>query len=405
MRFLNSVIALFIFKLCSPIVGYTQVVEASNNYLLVVSLDGFRWDYQDLYNIPILDSIEHVGVKASSLQPAFPSKTFPNHYTIATGLYPDSHGLVSNSFFCRQTNDYYSVSNRARVQDGEYYGGEPIWVSAEKQGLKSASYYWIGSEAKIKGKRPSIWKVYDSSVSYEARIDSVVNWFQLPYVERPRICMLYFDEPDKAGHRFGPVSDTTKNVIESLNGHLSILCARLSALPIKDSINVIILSDHGMGPIHSTRNIDLSEVIDTSDVEYMVGSNPFFLIEPKEERMSFLQEQLGKIEGLKVWSKQEIPSYLHYGTHENIANLVVVADSAWSITMGQPGAYFNGTHGYEPTNMNMHGIFYAFGPAFKKGYRKESFESIHIYELMCKLLNIEAARNDGDLNEIEDVLK
>nr|WP_319398203.1 ectonucleotide pyrophosphatase/phosphodiesterase [uncultured Carboxylicivirga sp.] len=382
--------------------GSTKVKNTP--YLIVISLDGFRWDYQDLYDTPFLDSIEKIGVKAVSLQPSFPSKTFPNHYTIATGLYPDHHGLVSNSFYSVKHKDFYKVRDRSKVQDGSYYGGEPIWVTAEKNGIKSASYFWVGSEADVKGVRPSIWKQYDSKIGYSARIDSMVSWLQLPYKQRPHLCMLYFDEPDGVGHHYGPNSDSTKNKVHQLDSYLSDIVNKINVLDIKDSINLIILSDHGMGEITNEKKIALDQLIDTSQINYVLGGNPFYLIDVKPIHIQEVNYELNRTEGLTAWQKEEVPKYLHYGTHENISSLVVVADSAYSIVTDSSDVAIGGTHGYDPTNKDMHGIFYAMGPAFKNGYSAKTFENIQIYELMCYILNMKPADNDGDFKVTKDLL-
>ena len=381
-----------------------QVAGNKAPYLVVISLDGFRWDYQDLYQTPCLDSIEQIGVKASSLQASFPSKTFPNHYTIATGMYPDHHGLVSNSYYSPAHQAIYKINDRSKVGDGTYYGGEPIWVSAENQGLKTACYFWVGSEADVQGLRPSIWKEYDRSVSYSARIDSVITWLQLPCPQRPNLCMLYFDEPDRVGHHYGPQSDSTRKVVEQLDGYLRELTTKLNQLSIKDSVNVIIVSDHGMGAVSKERYHVINDVIDTSMLDYALGSNPVYMVQAKPSFHQEIKEQFNRLQGITARDKSEMPKYLHYGTNENIAPLVVVADSAWSISLTKPGKYTGGAHGYDPTNKDMHGIFYAFGPSFKNAYSKSTFENIHIYNLMCQLLGVQPAVNDGDSGELKDIL-
>ncbi|MBS2097530.1 alkaline phosphatase family protein [Carboxylicivirga linearis] len=395
------------FIICLFVSCDSLVVENEHHkpYLLVVSLDGFRWDYQDLYNTPFLDSIEKVGAKAKSLQPSFPSKTFPNHYSIATGLYPDHHGLVANSFYSKKYADFYKVRDREKVQDGNYYGGEPIWVTVEKNGIKSASYFWVGTEADVQGIRPTYWKQYDSAIGYSARIDSVVSWLNLPYNQRPHLCMLYFDEPDGVGHNYGPESDSTRIMVNRLDAYLSELTNKINDIGIKDSIDIIILSDHGMGAINDERKVVINQIIDTAQVNYITGSNPFYLLDAKEPFIKKIKNELNCIPGIQAWEKDSVPDYLHYGTNKNIASLIVVADSAYSIVADPTDMVIGGTHGYDPTNKDMHGIFYAFGPSFKNGYASETFENIQIYELMCHILGVRAVDNDGDLKVTEDLLK
>ena len=139
-------------------------------YLVLVSLDGFRWDYQDLYNTPALDRIAADGVRAERMIPVFPTLTFPNHYSIATGLYPAHHGLIDNTFPNDDLSDWYSIRRREAVQDGAWYAGEPVWVAAEKAGMVTAAYYFVGTEADIQGIPMTYWHTFDASVPGTTRV-------------------------------------------------------------------------------------------------------------------------------------------------------------------------------------------------------------------------------------------
>lgn len=221
-------------------------VDRDRPYVVMVSLDAFRWDYDSIYRTPVLDDIARHGVMAERLIPSFPTKTFPNHYTIATGLYPDHHGLVNNSFYAPDLDLVYRIGDRAMVSNGEFYGGEPLWVTARKQGMKSASFYWVGSEAPIQGIQPDYWKVFDDEVAFGDRVDTVLNWLSLPAVKRPHLVTLYFEEPDAISHSYGPFSPETGAVVTSLDSLLGVLRQGLSRLPHSKNINLIVLSDHGM---------------------------------------------------------------------------------------------------------------------------------------------------------------
>ena len=203
-------------------------------YVLMISFDGFRADYIDWYNTPNFDRLAKQGVKADGMKPVFVSKTFPNHYSLATGMYIENHGLVGNYFYDKKLDATYTLSDRSKVEDGRFYGGEPLWATAEKQGMKTASYFWVGTEASIAGVRPSIWKKYDHNFSFTARIDSVEKWFNLPVEIRPQLVMLYFHEPDDAGHRFGPKSAETEAMIDSMDsimGHILDSMEKLDIYP------------------------------------------------------------------------------------------------------------------------------------------------------------------------------
>jgi len=210
----------------------------------MLSMDGFRWDYPDIAETPNLDYIKEHGVKAQSLKPSFPTKTFPNHYTMITGLYPDHHGIIHNNFYDPEKEMYYRTSNREAVQNGEFYGGEPIWVTAENQDIITASYFWIGSEAAVRGVKPTYWKIYEHHFPYTQRIDSVIYWLELPEDERPHLITWYMDEPDSKGHRYGPESTEIKETITYLDSLVGVFLNRLQELPIHENINIIITSDH-----------------------------------------------------------------------------------------------------------------------------------------------------------------
>ncbi len=395
-----------VFLLASCTRTKDQSYETYENYVILVSFDGFRWDYPDLYNLPSFDDMELNGVKAERLIPSFPTKTFPNHYTIATGLYPDHHGLISNSFYARDLGLLYRIGNRAMVTNPDFYDGEPIWNTAEKQGLISASFYWVGSEAPIGGIEPTYWKTYDGSVPFSDRVDTVMHWLKLPLEKRPRFITLYFDEPDGVGHSFGPVHRNTQEVIEQLDGILSVLRKEISKLPYGEKVNLIVTSDHGMGAISPERYVNIYDYVNREWIESDFGSNPFYLIDAIDGYEDSVAHILNRVDGISAWRKENIPAYLNYGSHPRITDIVVVADSAWSVGVkADPSGYSGGTHGYDNSNSDMHAIFYADGPAFKDNYIHPSFENVHIYSLIAHILDLDPAETDGNIEEVKDMLK
>ncbi len=394
------------FSSCRNADKYTD--ETYENYVILVSFDGFRWDYPDMYDTPNFDAMAKNGVKAEGLIPSFPTKTFPNHYTLATGLYPDHHGLINNTFFAPDLGLLYRIGNRDMVQNPDFYGGEPIWNTAERQGVKSASFFWVGSEAKIGGLAPTYWKIYDGSVPFEARVDTVVNWLKLPLEKRPRFITLYFQEPDGIGHSFGPEHEETGKVIKELDGILGKLRKELSTLPYGNKVNLIVTSDHGMGEISSERYVNIYGVVNEAWVEADYGSDPVYLIDAVDEFVDTLAYTLNAAEGVTAWQKDEIPAYLHYGTHPRIPDIVAVADSGWSLGVREQKAnssYIGGTHGYDNTNSDMHAIFYAEGPAFKEDFVHKPFENVNVYILIAEILGLEPAETDGDIELVRDMLK
>jgi len=376
------------------------------NYVLLVSLDGFRWDYPQLYNTPNINKIAIDGVKADRLIPSFPTVTFPNHYTIATGLYPDHHGLIDNNFVAPDLGLSYRMSDRAAVENPSFYGGEPIWITAEKQGAKAASFFWVGSEAAVGGIHPAYWKKYDGTVTYEARIDTVVKWLGYSENKRPELVTLYFDEPDATGHKFGPKSPQTKKAVEILDSLMGVLRLKLSSLPYNKRINIILVSDHGMEAISSQRYINLKEFVPERMISSLEGGNPVYFIDPRQGKLDSVLLLLNARKGLKAWSKSNVPARLHFGTNPRIPQIVVVADSSWSIGTRPDGSSLRGgAHGYDNSNSDMFAIFYAAGPAFKKNYQFHELNNTDIYGMICRILNLKPAPNDGNPEDYRKILR
>jgi len=375
-------------------------------YLIVLSMDGFRWDYANKTATPNLDKILENGVKAERMIPSFPTKTFPNHYTMATGLYPDHHGIVLNNFYDPVEDRYYSTFDRELVGDGSFYGGEPIWNTAEKQDLKSAVLFWVGSEADVQGIRPSIWKPYEHNMPYGDRIDTVISWLQKPAQIRPHLIMWYFDEPDGIGHGYGPDSPEIIQTVEYLDSLLGVFMDRLAALPIAEEVNFIVTSDHGMCALSEARVVMLDDYLDTAWVAEAQGNNPVWTILVKDGFEDDIQEALTQIEHIKWWKSEEVPERLVYGKNPRTLDYVIVADSSWSVFYNKMGSYFGGTHGFDNANKDMHTIFYATGPALKTGaYINPVFRNVSLYPLMCEILHLDPAPNNGSLDEVKGMLK
>lgn len=376
----------------------------NNPYLIVLSLDAFRWDYPDIYNTPNLDSIAKNGVKVESLLPAFPSKTFPNHYTMATGLYPQNHGIVQNVFTDPILGDY-TLGDRSAVQNGAFYGGEPIWVTAEQQGVKSACFYWPGSEAPIKGTSPSIWKKYDESIPFEARADSVISWLKKPSSDRPHLIMWYYEEPDGISHSYGPNSKETKQIVERIDSVIGDFRGKIHSLPFADSINIVFTADHGMAPISEDKSISIDEYIKDDWVKSVKGSNPVYLLQPKNNIYTdSIISKLSGLEELDCWEKTGIPEHLHYGNNHRIFEVVCAAKPGFSIYWKNQSYANGGAHGYDPTFKDMHAIFYATGPAFKKSFVHQSIENVNLYALFAEILNLNPANTDGHLKNVKGLL-
>lgn len=398
----NSIFLLIIVVLFSCT---TVPDKESKPYVVMLSVDGFRWDYADKVATPNLDRIAKMGVKAKSLKSSFPTKTFPNHYSIATGLYPDHHGIVLNSFYDPSEDRYYSIMDREAVEDGSFYGGEPIWVTAEQQGVVSGSFFWVGSEAEIKGTRPTYWKKYDHDFPYKQRIDSVISWLEKPEDLRPHLILWYFDEPDHIGHKSGPDSKELKSKVEELDSLVGYFMNRINKLPIKDQINIIVTSDHGMASISDERKIALQEHITMDWVEEMQGYNPNYNIQVEERYIDSVYNELLEIEHISFWKSTDIPARLHYGSNDRTLDIVVVADSSWSLVPTMDKKIGFGAHGYDNGNKDMDAIFYAYGPAFKENYVSPTFNNVDIYPLIAHILELKPTEVDGSFDNVKGLLK
>jgi predicted AlkP superfamily pyrophosphatase or phosphodiesterase len=391
-----AVFTVIIFSACSKLRS-----ERDKPYVVMVSLDAFRWDYDSIYGTPVLDDIARKGVTATRLIPSFPTKTFPNHYTIATGLYPDHHGLVNNSFYAPDLDLVYRIGDRAMVSNGAFYGGEPVWVTARKQGMKSASFYWVGSEAPVQGIQPDYWKPYDDEVPFGDRVDTVLKWLSMPINKRPHLVTLYFEEPDAVSHGYGPVSPETAAMVRSLDSLIGVLRTGLGKLPNAADINLIVLSDHGMTEVDNSRYNYIFDTLPQRMVKRIYGGNPVWAIEPAEGKSDSLLILLNVQRGMKAWKRNELPVHLHYGTHLRIPEILLVADPGWTAGLRpEPRGDTRGDHGYDWRCRDMHSIFYAEGPAFKKGFSVDTLYNVDIYNIVTGVLGLVPAPNDGNPERI-----
>ncbi len=388
---------------------------AKDKYVLMVSFDGFRYDYIDMCDTPNFDKVAKNGIKAESLIPVFPSLTFPNHYSIATGSYAGTHNITGNTFYDKKLKKEYSLYKKETVRDPAFYKSEPIWATVERQGLKSASYFWVGSEAPIKGYSPSIFKYYDGSVPFKARVDSIISWFELPLEKRPNLSMLYFSEPDQTGHDLGVDNLEIISVIEEMDEVLGYLIGRLEGLEIYPKLDIIIVSDHGMANVDKERRIIIDDYL-VEEVENLIirGRGAFIQIDIKENRIdrSHFLKKISKIPNTQAWPKNKIPDRFKFKNY-NTGEYLILADEGWLLTTRErfekSKFTLGGMHGYDPLLPNMHGIFYTMGPSIKKKGSIKSFENIHIYPFICRLLDIDPYTSsldppDGSIKILEDIL-
>ena len=382
------------------------VFAGSKPYVILVSFDGFRWDYLKREITPNLEKIKENGVSALSLRPTFPSKTFPNHQSIITGMYPAHHGIIANTFGDPFNKTIYRMGDTNAVRDGKWYLGEAFWETAERQGIKTASYFWPGSEILISYRHPSYYEKYDHERPYEKRIDGVINWLKLSPEKRPHFITVYFHETDTQAHKFGPDSPENNQAIKTLDNIAGLLFQKLDEIKMRDSVNVIFVSDHGMTEVSQERTINIEKIADSPDCKFYDGG-PIMFVEPKKEKVNDVFNILKKNENhYKVYLRNEVPEYFHFNDHPFISQIVVVADLGWTVLTNKKSDWDGkGNHGYDNNQLDMHGIFLAVGPNFKKNYRTGTLWNIDIYPLLCKIFEIFPRTNiDGKLDRIEFIL-
>ncbi|MEN1726943.1 MAG: ectonucleotide pyrophosphatase/phosphodiesterase [Pseudomonadota bacterium] len=385
--------------------------EAETTPLLLISIDGFRHDYFDLTDTPALDRLVSGGFKADSLHHVFPTKTFPTHYSVVTGRHPGTHGIVANSMWdpIRQTS--FSLGNRDAVMDGYWYeGGEPIWVTAEKQGLTAAAMFYPGTEARIHRTRPTYWQPYNPRVSYDERVAQVLEWMDLPVEQRPDLITLYFSAIDSAGHRDGPRSEAAARALADMDGYLLDLIEGLEGRGLLDQMHILLTSDHGMSRVYIDQYVLLDEYLDLRRLrisEWGPASHLWAGDLGAEEIHDTLKDAHPN---MQVWLREEVPARFHFGSHHRVPDVLALADLEWMLSnrpymIGRTQHSLMGMHGWDPAYFEMHGMFVAHGPAFAPGSRSPSMRSIDLYALMADLLEIEPAWHEGTLTPFEPYLE
>ncbi len=385
-----------------------EAPSGGDQTLILISLDGFRWDYLDLVETPHLNALADAGVRAEGLIPVFPSKTFPCHYSIATGLYPANHGIVSNDMFDPELEAEFHLRDRDTVTDTRWWWGEPIWVSAEKQGVRAAAMFWPGTEGEIAGERPTFWKPYDGDFPYEKRVETVLGWLDLPSAERPRMITLYFQDPNDTSHDHGPEAPETFAAVREVDSRVGDLVAGVRERGLDDQVNYIVVSDHGMAEVDRERIIILDDLVEL-EVDEVFQEGAMLQILPREGRQEEIFTALdGAHPHLAVYRPGEAPERFHLGAGSRVPPILGVPDVGWEVMTRQGwegwGKRLKGDHGQDPADPRMHGLFVASGPAFRAELEIGRFESVEIYNLMAAVLGLEPAPNDGRPDRLEHLL-
>ncbi|MEO1437158.1 MAG: ectonucleotide pyrophosphatase/phosphodiesterase [Bacteroidota bacterium] len=393
--------------------GRWKVEAAEKPYLILISLDGFRWDYVERFHPPHLSQFIAEGVQAKSLIPSFPSKTFPNHYTVATGMYPDKHGLIANTFYSYAKDTTYIIRDRSLVEDSDFYRGTPIWVHASKAGMVTASYFFVGTEAKIQGTRPDYYFNYDGSVPNDERVRQALEWLSYPKSKRPQLITMYFSDMDNIGHGFGPNNDQQLQTgLMRLDSTLGKLFDGIKATKLP--VNVLIVSDHGMLEVPVEKYLP-QEKLENDALYRTVSNGALVSIHPHDPAQtdSIFQLLQNKADHYQIYKTEDCPLFEAPPTDPNWGSLQIIPEDGhyfiWyrglSIKKKSTNTRF-GEHGFDPNLLELHGIFYANGPAFKAGYTLPPIKNIHVYPLMCEILGLEVPEDvDGELNATVKALK
>lgn len=374
--------------------------------LILISMDGFHPDY--LKATPNLNALAAKGV-STPMRPSFPSVTFPNHYTLVTGLRPDHHGVINNTMTDpRRPEQRFYLSNAEAVTDRFWWDdGVPFWVSAERAGLKTGTMFWPGSEAAIQGVRPSYYVKFNQKLPGNARVDQVLQWLDLPEAERPVAYTLYFDIVDTVGHQSGPQSEQVLKAAASVDESIGYLLSELKARGLEDKVNIVVVSDHGMAPTSAERGVFLDELIPADSYSY-VSLGPVALLEPAEGRTAEVEAGLLRPhEHMECWRKAEVPARLQFGTHIRVPSIVCMAEVRWLIAQNrQKGVgYTGGAHGYDPETPDMASVFIAAGPDIRQGVPLATFDNVNVYPFIMRLLDLRPEPNDGSLEALEGVLE
>jgi predicted AlkP superfamily pyrophosphatase or phosphodiesterase len=387
----------------------TAPAAQAKQSLVLISIDGFRWDYLNRPQAANLRALAAHGVRAERMVPSFPSITFPNHYTIVTGLLPEHHGIISNNMVDPVLGKF-GIGDNPAVRDARWWGGEPIWNTAERQHERAAPMSWPGSEAPIEGMRPSWWKKFDNSLSGAARVREVLSLLALPPDSAPRLITQYFSDVDHFGHLLGPDAPQTDSAIARVDSAVGAIVDGIARMNLNGRVNIIVLADHGMAAISQSRVVFIDDYVSLDSVD-VIDWGAIALVAPKAGHERYAYEHLhGANPHFAVYRKPEIPARLHYQASSRIPAIVGIADEGWTISshdrfQRNPSRAGGGEHGYDNTLPDMGALFIASGPAFKSGLVVKPFQNIHVYDLMAHILGLAPAPNDGSPDSTRTMLR
>ena len=382
--------------------------QISKPYIIYISADGFRYDFADKYQAKNLLALREKGVKAVSLKPSFPSVTFSNHYTLATGMYPSHHGIVNNSFYDPAKQQLYAKTDPSAVKDSTWYGGVPIWVLAEQQQMLSAAFYWLGSETAVQGIRPTYWYPFGNKIPMDVRLKAVKDWLSLPEEKRPHLINFYFPEVDVAGHHFGVNAKETAEAVKLIDDCVGQMVQLTKEAGL--AVNFVFVSDHGMTEVDNKNTLALPTVIDKEKFIVPNGDALIQIYAKDKKDVKPLYKQLKKeAVDYDVYLTTKMPKQWYYRAKDNkegrVGDIILIPHlpKIFNLT-GKPTTV--GKHGFDNDMPDMQAVFYAWGPAFKEGLEVKPFENVHIYPLLAKILGLQYQHQiDGDVKVLEPILK
>ena len=388
-------------------------VEAREKpYVIMISTDGFRSDYAKKYHAENLLNLASSGVQASAMNPSYPSITFPNHWSLITGLVPSHHGLIDNVFYDYKRKKGYSISKKETTEDGSWYGGTPLWALAGKQGVISASLQWVGSASNAGNFRPTYYYPYHEKFSPNEKVDKVVNWLKLPEENRPHFITLYFPEVDAAGHHFGPDSKETETAILIIDEAVGNLVKKVNALKLKN-VNFVFVSDHGMIKVDSESPLEIPEILLDKERFDFYNSQTLLRVFVKNEtevKDVYKELQSKKDENYSVYLTKKMPKYLRFSSKDDRYNRIgqiILIPKAPKIFLEKGKKTSIGKHGYDPKIVpEMKATFYAWGPAFKNNLKINEFSNVNIYPMVAEILGLKIDEPiDGNIRVLKKILK
>ncbi|XP_063613826.1 venom phosphodiesterase 2-like [Penaeus indicus] len=374
--------------------------------LILVSMDGFKPEYLSRGKTPTILALANRGVRSPYMKPSYPTATIPNHYTIATGMYPPAHGIVANKFYDPVFDAEFRIGSAPESFKKRYWGGEPIWKTAENQGLRAGTYYWPGSE--VDGNQPSYWFRYNESIPFEDRVEQVLAWLDLPPAQRPQFLTLYMHEPDRTGHNFGPAAPEVDEMLTRVDSIIRLLVDGLEKRKLFSCTNLIILSDHGMSEAGQDKALFLDQYIPNLENRTRFWDGVFSRFTPNDGSQSTKNEMLNalscKRQELRVYDKKDLPIRWHIGNQRRVEDIVVDLNPGFSAGGDKTFEADAGDHGYDYFFEDMNALFLAHGPSFHRNVEVEAFQNIELYNLMCQLLGVTPAPNNGTWGSLHHML-